>query len=72
MEGTEIRTVASISSLPPVAVSVTQAAELLGIGETLIRKVLHRQDFPAFKIGDRILISYDGLRDWAREQPNLQ
>lgn len=72
MEGTESLTVASVTSLPPVAVNIGDAAKLLGLGESLVRQLTHKRGFPAFKVGNRTLISYDGLRQWAQEQPSLQ
>lgn len=64
--------VASVTSLPPVTISTEDAAILMGLSVPVVRELTHRKDFPAFKVGKRTLISYDGLRQWAQEQPNLQ
>lgn len=48
----------------PVAVSVTTAAELLGISERGMKDLVHQAGFPSFKLGGRVLVSYEGLREW--------
>lgn len=51
------------------ALSVTEAAEMLGVTrQTVYTQLLHREDFPVFKIGTRTLISAAGLERWIEEQ----
>ena len=71
-KGRENTIVAEISNLPPVTVSIEGAAQLMDLSVPTVRELTHRKDFPAFKVGTRTLIPYDSLREWAREQPNLQ
>ena len=53
-----------------IALNITEAAEMLGISRnTMYRDLLHRQDFPAFKIGGRVLIPRSKLEAWAKSQP---
>lgn len=52
----------------PVAISVSDAAKLLGISKPTMYQVIYQSDFPAFRLGGRTLISIDGLRDWVRSQ----
>ena len=52
----------------PLALSVTEAAKLLGISRPTLYNLLHRADFPAFKLGGRTLISAEGLKEWVRVQ----
>ncbi len=52
----------------PMALSITEAAKLLGISRPTLYNLLHRADFPAFKLGGRTLISTEGLREWVRAQ----
>lgn len=59
MQGTEIE---------PMAVSAAEAARLLGISRPKVYELLGREDFPAFKLGGRTLISVDGLRRWVEQQ----
>ena len=48
--------------------SVTEAAEALGISRPTLYTLLHRSDFPSFRIGNRVLISMDGLHRWVAAQ----
>ena len=51
-----------------LALSTAEAAEALGVSRPTVYALLHREDFPAFKIGGRTLISAEGLREWVRAQ----
>lgn len=51
-----------------LAYSVAEAAEVLGISRPTLYTLLHRSDFPAFRIGGRVLVSVDGLRLWVATQ----
>lgn len=48
--------------------SVSETAEVLGISRPKVYDLLHRDDFPSFKVGGRVLISVDGLRRWVEAQ----
>lgn len=51
------------------ALSVAEAAEALGITrQCLYSNLLHRKDFPSFKVGRRTLISAEALDRWIAEQ----
>ncbi len=56
------------NSLEPLAVSALEAARLLGISKPKVYELMNRDDFPAFRIGNRTLVSVDGLREWVRRQ----
>ena len=52
-----------------MTLSVREAAALLGVSHTHIRNhLLHRQDFPAFQIGNRWVISRVMLEEWVKNQ----
>ena len=51
-----------------IALSVTEAAELLGLCPKAVYKLTKRADFPAFKAGTRTVISAEGLRAWVRRE----
>lgn len=51
-----------------LAVSVPEAAELLGMCPKTVYQLTRRQDFPAFKAGNRTIISVEGLREWVKNQ----
>lgn len=54
--------------MEPMAVSAPEAARLLGVSKPTLYELMGREDFPAFKLGRRTLISVDGLREWVRNQ----
>ncbi len=56
------------TQIEPLALSVTEAAKLLCISRPTLYTLLHRDDFPVFKVGGRTLISAEGLREWVRVQ----
>lgn len=56
-----------------LALSVTEAAEALGISRRSMYELLNREDFPAaLKIGRRRLISRELLAEWIRTQAGGQ
>ena len=58
--------------MEPLAVSAAEAARLLGVSRTKIYDLIGREDFPSFKVGQRTLISVDGLRRWISEQAEVE
>ncbi len=50
------------------AISVPQAAKLLGISCPTAYALARREDFPAFQVGGRILVSTAGLAAWVNAQ----
>lgn len=48
--------------------SVAEAAEVLGISRPKVYDLLRRDDFPSFKVGGRVLVSVEGLRQWVAVQ----
>lgn len=51
-----------------IAVSVPEAAELLGVSVPTVYQLARRADFPAFKVGARTLISRQRLELWVQQQ----
>lgn len=47
-----------------LALSVTEAAELLGLSAKSVYTLSHSEDFPAFSVGGRTIISAEGLKEW--------
>lgn len=56
------------AQVEPVAVSIPEAALLLGICPKNMYALAASDGFPAIRLGKRILIPVDGLRDWANRQ----
>ena len=55
-------------NIEPVAVNMTQAAQLLGVSRPTMYTLAKSEGFPAVKIGGRVLVSVDGLREWMSRQ----
>lgn len=51
-----------------MAISVSETARRLGVSRPTVYQLIRREDFPAFKIGNRTLISVEGLHDWIGRQ----
>lgn len=51
-----------------IALSVPEAAKMLGVTKVKVYELCGRQDFPAVHIGRRIIIPVQGLHDWLTEQ----
>ena len=51
-----------------MAISAAKAAELLGISRSEVYKLAKRTDFPAFKIGERVVVSVKGLEAWVERK----
>jgi excisionase family DNA binding protein len=50
------------NTIDPLAVSIPEAARLLGIGRTLAYDLARQGDLPTFELGGRKLVPVDGLR----------
>ena len=61
----------SENNMEPLAVSAEEAARLLGVSRSKVYKLMGRDDFPDFKLGNRTLISVDGLRRWVEKQAGV-
>ena len=59
------------NKLEPLAVSAPEAARLLGVSKPTIYQYIHQDGFPAFKLGNRTLVSVDGLREWVKKQTEV-
>ncbi len=48
----------------PMFISVATVAKLFGISQSSGYELMHDKDFPSIKIGSRILVPRDKLKDW--------
>ncbi|WP_368413111.1 helix-turn-helix domain-containing protein [Dongia sp.] len=55
-------------SVGRVAVSPTEAAEMLGVSRAYFHKHLANKAFATIRLGRRTLISVDTIRDWLHQQ----
>lgn len=53
-----------MDKLSPLAVSAAEAARLLGISRPTLYQYIGRDDFPSFRVGNRVLVSVAGLQAW--------
>ena len=44
------------------------AAEALGFSMTLMRQIVHREDFPGYKLGTRWVVPKKALAEWNERQ----
>ena len=57
-----------MDKLNRLAVSAPEAARLLGVSKPTVYRLINCESFPSFKVGNRTLISVEGLREWIRNQ----
>lgn len=48
----------------PLLLNVKQLADLLGVSDSSAYELIQEDDFPAVRIGKRIVIPKDDLRKW--------
>ena len=58
-------------NLSPLAVSAAEAARLLGVARPTLYQLLNREDFPSFRVGNRVLVSVAGLQEWIERQTKV-
>lgn len=47
-----------------LAISVKEAAKMLGIGLAGMYTLVHREDFPVIQVGNRLVIPLEAFRRW--------
>lgn len=52
----------------PIGLSIPQAAAFLGVTETAMRDLCHREDFPALMVSGKYLVSKAGLVAWLERE----
>ena len=55
-----------------IAYNVQEAAAALGLCADAVYDLAHRPDFPAVRVGDRILIPCESLARWLEAQEGKQ
>lgn len=51
--------------------SVAETAQVLGVSKPTVYSLIHREDFPAFRIQGRVLIGADSLKAWVNRQAEV-
>ena len=52
--------------------SVAEMAKVLNIGLSKAYEMIHWKDFPALRLGRRIVIPYDELQQWVKKNLGLK
>ena len=55
-------------SIEPLAVTMTQAAQLLGVSRPTVYRLAKIPGFPVVRLGGCTRVLVDDLREWARQQ----
>lgn len=55
-----------------LAITVSEAAEMLGICPKTAYQLSRRADFPCFKVGNRTVVSVEGLKKWVEKQAGAE
>jgi excisionase family DNA binding protein len=59
-----VKRISSEEGLPPIAVTVKQAARLLGTNDKQIRRGIYARELPVVRFGNSYSIAVDDLRAW--------
>ena len=51
-----------------LTLSIAEAARALGVSRPTMYQIINRKDFPAFRLGGRVLISRELLAEWVKRQ----
>lgn len=51
-----------------LTLTVKETAEILNLSEDLVYRLTHRSDFPAFRIGRKVLVDRQRLEAWVAQQ----
>lgn len=49
-----------------LTMTVMEAAQALGVSRPIAYELANREDFPSVRVGRRLLVSVEGLREWVK------
>lgn len=52
----------------PLFFNAESVSKVLGISSTTAYELMHREDFPSIKIGNRLIVSKEKFIEWANKQ----
>ena len=61
--------VSSETRLEKLCYSVEEAAAVIGLSTTTLKSLVHAEGFPVFRVGRRILVKRDKLKEWVDNHP---
>ena len=50
--------------MPKIVLNVNEVANALQISKDLVYRLFHRKDFPALKIGNKLMVRVDHFNEW--------
>ena len=54
-----------------ITISTKEAAQLLGVSLPTMYELVHIEGFPSIRVGKKILVSVEGLRNWVNERSGM-
>jgi len=55
--------IATATTIPRLAYSIAEAAELIGVSSATIRRLIESRKLPCARLGDRVLIKRESLEE---------
>ena len=57
-----------MTSTERMTLTISETARELNLSRPTVYRLIEREDFPALRVGKRVLVSRSGLRDWIARQ----
>ena len=54
-----------------LTMTVTEAGKALGVSRPVAYELAKREDFPVVRVGRRLLVPVDGLREWLKKESGV-
>lgn len=54
-----------------ITITPKEAAGMLGLSMTTMYELVHSEGFPSIRVGKKILINVEGLRNWVNERSGM-
>lgn len=54
-----------------ITISTKEAAQMLGVSLPTMYELVHIDGFPSIRVGKKILVSVEGLRNWVNERSGM-
>lgn len=52
----------------PLFLNAKMVADLLGVSPSSAYELMHKKDFPAMRIGNRLIVPKDRFQEWVAQQ----
>lgn len=54
-----------------ITINTREAAQILGVSLPTMYELVHAEGFPSIRVGRKILINVEGLRNWVNERSGM-